>query len=125
MENRKAGKNLPEGYVQEYFLVCYDGPALVGVFSLKLELTPYLLAYGGHVGYAVRPDRRCRGLATDILRQGLAMARDLGFERILAVCDDDNLPSEKMILRCGDQLEDRRYDPEEQVWVKRYWISLK
>lgn len=75
MENRKAGKKPPEGYVQEYFLVCYDGPALVGVFSLKLELTPYLLAYGGHVGYAVRPDRR--------------------------------------------------YDPEEQVWVKRYWISLK
>ena len=30
-----------------------------------------------------------------------------------------------MILRCGDQLEDRRYDPEEQVWVKRYWIALK
>lgn len=69
--------------------------------------------------------RRWWGLATDILRQGLAMARDLGFERILAVCDDDNLPSEKVILRCGDQLEDRRYDPEEQVWVKRYWISLK
>lgn len=69
--------------------------------------------------------RRWWGLATDILRQGLAMARNLGFERILAVCDDDNLPSEKVILRCGDQMEDRRYDPEEQVWVKRYWISLK
>lgn len=55
--------------------------------------------------------RRCRGLATDILRQGLDMARDLGFERILAVCDDDNPPSEKVILRCGDQMEDRRYDP--------------
>ena len=65
------------------------------------------------------------GLATDILRQGLAVARDLGFERILAVCDDDNLPPEKVILRCGDQLEDRRYAPEEQVWVKQYWISLK
>lgn len=45
-------------------------------------------------------------------------------DRLLLVCDDDNYASEKVILRNGGQYEDTRYDPEEAVNVKRYWISL-
>ena len=36
----------------------------------------------------------------------------------------DNLPSERTILRNGGMLEDVRFDPEERVEVKRYWITL-
>ena len=32
--------------------------------------------------------------------------------------------SEKTILKNGGQLEDCRYDPEEKVMVKRYWVKL-
>ena len=85
-------------YVRENFYLCYDGDEMVGVYSLKFELTPYLLHYGGHVGYAVVPDKRCLGLATAILRQGLKGAKAMSFEKILAVCDEDNLASEKVIL---------------------------
>ena len=124
MQNRKSGTNLPDGYVRENFYLCYEDDRMVGVFSLKFSLTPYLLDFGGHVGYAVAPDQRCRGLATEILRQGLEIARQEHFARILAVCDDDNYASEKVILRNGGQLEDRRFDPDENVWVKRFWIAL-
>ena len=48
-------------YMCENFYLCYDGDEMVGVYSLKFELTPYLLHYGGHVGYAVVPDKRCLG----------------------------------------------------------------
>ena len=124
MQNRHTGKNLPEGYVRENFYLCYEGTRLVGVFSLKFELTEYLLNYGGHVGYATRPADRGRGLATQMLRQGLELAREFGFDRILCICDDDNYASEKVILKNGGVLENELYDPEEAVTVKRFWIAL-
>lgn len=98
---------------------------MVGVFSLKFELTPFLLNFGGHIGYAVKPSRRNRGLATEILAQGLREAEKFGFEKILAVCDEDNYASEKVILRNGGVFENRIFDGEEKVFVKRYWIDLK
>ncbi len=124
MEDRHTGKNLPKGYVRENFYLCYEGGVLVGVFSLKFELTEFLLNFGGHIGYAVRPSRRGEGLATRMLGQGLALAREFGFQRVLCVCDQDNYPSERVIQKNGGYLEDERYDPEEQVAVKRYWIDL-
>ena len=124
MQNRKTATDLPEGYVQENFYLCYEGDRLAGVFSLKFELTDYLLAFGGHVGYAVRPSMRNRGLATGILAQGLALAKELGFARILAVCTDDNIASERVIRKNGGALVDSCFDPEENVTVRRYWIKL-
>lgn len=55
MRNRRTGTNLPEGYVPENFYLCYADGVLVGVLNLKFTLTAYLLHYGGHIGYAVRP----------------------------------------------------------------------
>lgn len=124
MRNRKAGQNLPEGYVRENFYLCYNGKEMVGVFSLKFTLTQFLLDFGGHVGYAVRPSRRNQGFATQMLRQGLEIAGDFGFDRLLAVCDDDNYASEAVILKNGGVLEDLRFDEEEGMFVKRYWINL-
>ncbi len=124
MTNRNTGQNLPEGFVRENFYLCYEGAKLVGVFSLKFELTDYLLQYGGHIGYAVRPSERRRGLATQILKQGLSLCKNFGFDRVLCVCDDDNIGSEKVIQKNGGVLENELFDPEENVTVKRYWIEL-
>ena len=124
MQNRHTGRNLPEGYVRENFYLCYEEEKLVGVFSLKFELTEYLANYGGHIGYAVRPSKRKRGLATQILKQGLEIAEGFGFDRILCVCDEDNYASENVILKNGGILENQLYDPEEKVTVKRYWITI-
>lgn len=124
IHNRITATDLPDGFVQEAFYLCYDGSEMVGVLNLKFTLTPYLLNYGGHIGYAVRPGRQGHGLATRMLRQSLDIARGMGMDKVLLVCDDDNLASEKVIQHCGGQYEDTRYDAEEAVHVKRYWITL-
>lgn len=124
MKNRGTGTNLLEGYVRENFYLCYDGDEMAGVFSLKFELTPFLKNYGGHIGYAVKPSKRNHGLATQILRQGLEISKALGFEKILAIFDEDNYASEKVIIRNGGVFENRLFDNEESVFVKRYWIYL-
>lgn len=124
MRNRHSGKNLPDGYVRENFYLCYDKMRLVGVFSLKFELTEFLLNYGGHVGYAVRPSERNRGLATQMLRQGLVLAKEFGLKCVLCVCDNDNYASERVILKNGGQFENELYDTNEAITVKRFWIQL-
>lgn len=124
MQNRHKGENLPEGYVRENFYLCYEDNRLIGVFSLKFELTEFLLNYGGHIGYAVRPFDRNRGLATQMLKQGLELSKEFGFDRILCICDNDNFASEKVILKNGGVLADERYDSDENVTVKRFWIQL-
>lgn len=55
---------------------------MVGVFSLKFELTEFLLNYGRHIGYAVCPSKRNCGLATQMLKQGLEFCKGFGFDRI-------------------------------------------
>lgn len=124
MQNRHAGENLPDGYVRENFYLCYEGKRLVGVFGLKFELTEFLLNYGGHIGYATRPSDRNRGLATQMLKQGLQFAKKFGYERILCTCDSDNYASEKVILKNGGVFENELHDPNEDVTVKRFWIQL-
>lgn len=124
MQNRHTGENLPKGYVRENFYLCYDREVLVGVFSLKFELTDFLFNFGGHIGYAVRPSKRNRGLATQMLKQGLELAKQFGFHRILCVCNKDNYASERVILKNGGFFENELYDPDEKVTVKRYWIQL-
>ena len=121
--NRHTGENLPKGFVREDFLLCFEDGKLIGVYSIKFELTEHLTNYGGHVGYAVRPSARNRGLATQIMQQGMAMAHEQGFRRLLCICDEDNVASEKVILKNGGVLEDCRFDPEENVTVKRYWVD--
>lgn len=124
MQNRYAGKNLPDGYVRENFYLCYERKRLIGVFSLKFELTEFLLNYGGHIGYAIRPSDRNRGLATQMLKQGLQLSKTFGFDRILCICDKENYASEKVILKNGGVMEDERYDPDEHVMVRRFWILV-
>lgn len=124
MTNRHLGRNLPDGYVRENFYLCYDRNKLVGVFSLKFELTDFLLHFGGHIGYAVRPSERRKGYATKILKEGLFLAKEFGFDKVLCICNEDNVGSEKTILKNGGILENVIYDPEEKLNVKRYWIKL-
>jgi predicted acetyltransferase len=59
-----------------------------------------------------------------MLAQGRDIARELGFGRVLCVCDEDNLASERVIIKNGGIFENRLYDDEEKVFVKRYWIDL-
>lgn len=65
------------------------------------DLPPYC---SGHVGYAVVPWKRRRGVATAALRLILREIRAAsGLSRVLVTCDADNVASRGVILGCGGQ----------------------
>ncbi|MFG2861308.1 GNAT family N-acetyltransferase [Streptomyces sioyaensis] len=93
-----------------------DGSYL-GRVTFRHSLTPSLLDYGGHIGYAVRPGARRRGHATAMLRAALPVAHhELGIDPVLVTCDDTNTGSRKVIEACGGVFEDQRENK------LRYWI---
>ena len=110
---------LPEGFVHcDYLWIVDDAGALVGNLAIRHRLNDYLLAAGGHVGYAVRPSRRREGHATAALGLSLDRCRELGIDRVLVTCEDDNLASARTIESRGGVLEDVRDGK------RRYWIAL-
>jgi predicted acetyltransferase len=93
-----------------------DGDEYIGRMSIRHELNDWLAEVGGHIGYDVRRSRRREGHATAMLAAALVIARDLGMERVLLTCDDDNIASRRVIERNGGVLEDERHGK------LRYWV---
>ena len=117
------GENLPDGFVPGAFYVGVVDGAVVGRVSIRFQLNDYLARIGGHIGYGVRPTRRRRGYATEMLRQALPICAARGIARALVTCDVDNLASIKVIERCGGILENTTNYPELEVQKRRYWIN--
>ncbi len=90
---------------------------IVGFLALRHTLNQWLLEEGGHIGFGIRPSRRRQGHATRALALSLAPAADLGIERALVTCDEDNDGSRRTIERCGGAYEDTRNGK------RRYWID--
>ncbi len=99
-----------------------EGGSVLGGIALGHHLNDFRLHARGQVGFGVRPSARGRGVATWALAQMLNEARDVGLERVLVVCTDDNVASAKTIERCGGVLEDVRLT--DLGLARRYWIDL-
>lgn len=121
LARHRAGVEVPPDWVPAAFLVAHVGGDLVGRVSIRHRLNDQLAAFGGHIGYAVRPAHRGRGHAAGILRRALVVARAEGVERVLVTCRDDNAASAAVITGCGGVLEDVRRDRDDRR-MHRYWI---
>lgn len=91
---------------------------LVGVIHLRHRLNDFLLREGGHIGYAVHPDHRGRGVASAALALVLEECRDRGIDPVLITTDDDNRASSRVVEKAGGVLEDVRDGK------RRYWVAL-
>lgn len=121
--DNEFGKSLPPGFVPAAQLAADVDGELVGRTSIRFSFNDFLAYRGGHIGYAVCPQFRRRGYATEILRASLVIARNHGVERVLLTCDDTNIGSATVIENNGGVLEAVVEDPNDGVRFRRYWIA--
>ena len=95
---------------------------MVGAVNIRHYLNEALLLNGGHIGDGVRPSERRKGIATKMIALALEECRKLGIEKVLMVCDKENIGSAKSIQLNGGILENEV--AVDGVVEQRYWISL-
>lgn len=119
----KSDRAYEKGFVPAslYFLAD-ENMKIYGAIHIRHELNDYLLRFGGHIGYGIRPSERRKGYASLMLSLALPIARELGIEKALITCDKNNLGSAGTITKNGGILENEIVEDDELV--QRYWVDI-
>ena len=106
-----------------YFCLDTERNIFVGAVNIRHYLNESLLLNGGHIGDGVRPSERRKGIATKMIGLALEECRKLGIEKVLMVCNKENIGSAKSIQNNGGILENE-IEVEDREIMQRYWIEL-
>ena len=96
---------------------------LIGMINIRLMLNEYLLNYGGHIGYSIRPSERRRGYAVYQVYLALKYCLDKKIDRVLITCDKNNIGSARTIINSGGILENELIEEDGSI-CQRYWIEV-
>lgn len=118
-------KDDKEGFVPDSTFFCLDTERniLVGAVNIRHYLNDALLLNGGHIGDGVRPSERRKGYATEMIKLALEECKKLGLDKVLMVCDKNNIGSAKSIQKNGGILENEVLV--DGILEQRYWIEIK
>lgn len=116
-------------YVPSEVFLCIrtEDDKLVGIIDYRHPLSPFLLKYGGNIGYSIFPTERHKGYAGQMLKLLLPICREYGEEKVLLTCDKTNDASRKTIIKNGGILENEIADDAGlgvSGVIQRYWINL-
>ena len=102
-----------------YWVTDGEPEQVIGFLALRTRLNDWLFNEGGHIGYSISPSRRREGHASRALALAVRRAGELGIDRVLVTCDEDNVPSARTIERGGGVYEDSRNGK------RRYWVATR
>lgn len=107
----------------QYFLYDESRNLVIGMVNIRHELNDYLIKFGGHIGYSIRPSERQKGYAKLQLNLALDILKTKGVKKALITCNSDNIASKKTILACGG-IEDTPSVEDDGTIIKRFWITI-
>jgi predicted acetyltransferase len=123
MAARRTGKDVSPGWVAATFELAIIDRRIAGRLSVRHALNDFLLQQGGHIGYCLLPAFRGLGFGKRMLQRGLDLTADLGIERVLITCDEDNTISRRIIENAGGRYESSYAGADVRVPIRRYWID--
>ena len=117
-------KDASDGKVPDFTFFALDEERniLLGAVNIRHYLNEALLLNGDHIGDGIRPSERLKGNATQMIGLALEECRKLGLDKVLMVCDKENIGSAKSIMKNGGVLENEIVV--DGVTEQRYWITL-
>ncbi|EEF58282.1 GNAT family N-acetyltransferase [Pedosphaera parvula] len=118
------GRTLPENCAPYHTFWMIQDEDILGVARVRPKLDLEGERYHGHIGYDVLPSQRNKGYGTALLRMTLLEARHLGLNRVVLTCQETNLPSRRVLLKCGAQLIEVIPDLETSFPLCRFEIEL-
>lgn len=118
MKDLSEGKNLSPSEVPTTSLYGFVDGAIVGKVSIRHSLNPHFEKTAGHVGYGVVDKYRGNGYGAAMLARALEFAKGIGLEKVLLICEEENLASIKIIQKNGGVLVSTS---EKRM---RFWIEL-
>lgn len=119
-------ETVPEEFVQATQFLCIreEDNRLVGMIQIRHYFNDFLEKFGGHIGYSIRPTERRKGYAKKMLKDSLEYCKELNLEKVLVTCIDNNVGSRKTILANGGVYEKTVFEPNREVNLERYWITI-
>jgi predicted acetyltransferase len=125
-EQFNSEETVPEGKVPSTLFLCVrkEDNRLVGMLDFRHRLNDYLRRFGGNIGYSIRPSERRKGYAKRMLSLALPYCRELGLDKVMISCNVENEGSRRTILANGGVYEATEREPDREVDLERYWITL-
>lgn len=123
LETWKHQEQINPNYSPQTTFGVFADEKLVGGFVLRYTLNGALFNHGGNIGYFVRPSERKKGYGRKILNLAIKEARDIGLEKVLVTCRNNNIGSIKIIESNGGKYENDYYDESLGKTFRRYWID--
>ena len=123
MQYKKYAKKLGKSQVKTFLLIRKNDDKIIGCINIRWNLTKYMKKYSGNIGYGIRPTERQKGYNKINLYLGLLEAKKLNLNKVMLVCETNNLPSSKTIEALGGILERKEIDPNDGVLTSYYWID--
>lgn len=123
LQDQEKGRQLPEGWANTTTLYLLNGEEVLGSVRIRHDLTnDYISNFIGHIGYDVKPSARQKGVGSLLLRAGLDKARQLGLQKVLVLCEKNNIASKAIIMKQGGIFESEIIDDEGHCYL-RFWIN--
>lgn len=104
-----------------FFALDIERNIFVGAVNIRHALNERLLLKGGHIGDGIRPSERRKGYATEMIHLALEECKKLGIDKVLMVCEKNNIGSRKSIIYNGGVLENE-VEVDGEI-LERYWIE--
>ena len=81
----------------------------VGEVGIRTTLNDFWMNKGSQIYYKIRISERGKGYGNIILALALEQAKELGFKSVRINCDNNNIPSKKIILKNGGKVDIKDY----------------